>query len=535
MKFDRVENIRTIQNNKDWDVIVIGGGASGLGTALDAALRGFKTLLVEQADFAKGTSSRSTKLVHGGVRYLAQGDIALVYEALQERGLLFKNAPHLVKEQEFIIPCYSWSSKLMYLVGLKFYDLLAGNRGFKHSAFLSKKEVLKAIPGLEGNKLMGGVRYSDGQFDDARLAVNLAQTCAENGGVLINYMKVTGLLKTADKISGVKVADREDGKEYALNAKVVINATGVFVDEILQMDTPATKPIVRPSQGVHVVLDKSFLNGDSALMIPKTSDGRVLFAVPWHGSLLVGTTDTPLNEHSLEPRALDQEIDFILSTATQYLTKKPTRSDVLSVFAGLRPLAATGKEIGATKEISRSHKLLVSASGLVTITGGKWTTYRKMAEDVIDRAILVGGLDKVRCRSKVIHIHGYSTAAKDSLLSVFGTDADGIKQLAANDLKLKETLVKGFEINRAEVVWVVRNEMARTVEDVLARRLRVLFLDARAAINMAPAVAEIMASELGYDKNWEIDQVAEFTELANRYLLEPYYPELKNVNKKIAI
>lgn len=524
MNFKREAFVAALTANPTWDVIVIGGGATGLGAALDAALRGYKTLLVEQADFAKGTSSRSTKLVHGGVRYLAQGNIALVYEALKERGLLFKNAPHLVKEQEFIIPCYGWRAKWMYLMGLKFYDLLAGNRSFKHSAFLSAKQVLAAIPTLKRKGLIGGVRYSDGQFDDARLAINLAQSCAEHGGTLINYMKVTGLLKTAGKVTGVKTVDTETGLEYYINGRTIINATGVFVDEILQMDTPATKPIVRPSQGVHLVLDKSFLDGESALMIPKTSDGRVLFAVPWHGKLLLGTTDTPLNEYSLEPVALEKEIEFILATAGQYLTKKPERDDVLSVFAGLRPLAATGSGADKTKEISRGHKIIVNSSGLITITGGKWTTYRKMAEDVVDKAIEVAGLHPLKCLSKENHIHGHVAETEAGNLACYGADADGIRKIAAEEPGMQTLLFGGHPIIKAEVAWVVRNEMARTVEDVLARRLRVLFLDARVAILMAPVVAELMAREFGYSKEWEKRQVDEFTDLANRYLLTPFYP-----------
>ncbi|MDF3076582.1 MAG: FAD-dependent oxidoreductase [Sphingobacteriaceae bacterium] len=525
MIFHRSHFIHAIEENNNWDIIIIGGGATGLGTAVDAASRGYKTLLLEQYDFAKGTSSRSTKLVHGGVRYLAQGDIALVYEALKERGLLFKNAPHLAREQEFIIPCYGYFSTAKFLAGLKFYDLLAGGRGFKHSAFLSPKKVLEAIPGLEKKGLIGGVRYSDGQFDDARLAVNLAQTSAEKGGVLINYMKVTGLEKSNGKLSGVKAVDIETNKEYNLKAKVVINATGVFVDDILQMDIPSKKPIVQPSQGVHLVVDPSFLAGSSALMIPETDDGRVLFGVPWHGKVLLGTTDTPLKQHSLEPTALEQEIEFILKTAGRYLTKKPTRADVLSVYAGLRPLAAPTNDTNSTKEISRSHKLLLSDSGLITITGGKWTTYRKMAEDVVDKAIQVGGLTPAKCVTAKLPVHGALPVNTTQRLSVYGTDAEGIRKVAQEDPELNAPVLYGYDTVKAEIVWIVRNEMARSIEDVLARRLRTLFLDAKGAIAMAPEVAKIMAAELGKSEEWQKTQVEQFTKLANQYLLQPYYPE----------
>ncbi len=536
IKFNRSTYLQRVGKGEVWDVIVIGGGATGLGTALDSALRGYKTLLLEQGDFAKGTSSRSTKLVHGGVRYLAQGNIGLVYEALQERGLLFKNAPHLVKEQEFIIPCYGLKTKYMYLVGLKIYDLLAGNKGFQHSSFLSAKQVAEAIPGIETKKLIGGVRYSDGQFDDARLAINLAQTCAESDGVLLNYMKVVELIKTDGKVKGVKATDLETGTGYTFNGRVVVNATGVFVDEILQMDMPATRPIVRPSQGVHLVLDSSFLGGDSALMIPKTDDGRVLFAVPWHGNVLIGTTDTPLNEHSLEPVALAQEIDFILNTASRFLKKAPARTDVLSVFAGLRPLAAQGKDTDSTKEISRSHKLIVNASGLITITGGKWTTYRKMAEDVVNKAIEVGNLIYAKCVSKEKAIHGSTKHLSSSTLAIYGSDAREIENLAEAEPTLREALLDGYGFIKAEVVWAVRNEMAIKIEDVLARRLRILFLDAKAAILMAPTVAAIIAAELNYTKDWETRQIDEFTKLANQYLLQPYYPAPQsNINKEIAV
>lgn len=490
MTFNRETFLNQLEHCKAWDVIIIGGGATGLGIAVDSATRGYRTLLLEQSDFAKGTSSRSTKLVHGGVRYLAQGNIALVYEALHERGLLLKNAPHLVKDQEFIIPVYSRFSKYKYLIGLKFYDLLAGKNDFGKSSFLKKAKVLEAIPGLKAEGLIGGIRYSDGQFDDARLALNLAQTAAENEGVILNYMKVTSLTKTGETVSGVVVEDVETGKSYHLKAKTIVNATGVFVDEILKMDVPFGHPLVRPSQGAHIVLAPSFLKGNVALMIPKTADSRVLFAVPWHGKVLVGTTDTPLSAPSLEPIALDEEVEFILATIGQYLTKTPTKHDILSVFAGLRPLAAPGKDTNGTKEISRSHKLIVSKSGLITITGGKWTTYRKMAKDVVDKAIEIAQLPKRKCITENVHIHGFQ----------------------------KDQVEDYYSLTKTEVIWMIKNEMARTIEDVLARRKRVLFLDAAAAIALAPSVAEIMASELGKDKKWIDNQLLEFNDLAEAYL-----------------
>lgn len=520
--FKREKYLRELDKTDLWDIIIIGGGATGLGTAADAASRGYKTLLLEQADFAKGTSSRSTKLVHGGVRYLAQGNISLVYEALHERGLLLQNAPHLVKKQSFIIPCYSWFDKIKYLIGLKMYDWLAGRYSFGKSKSLTRDEVIGAISEIDANGLKGGIQYWDGQFDDARLAVNLAQTAAEQRGVLLNYMKVIGLFKTNEgKISGVVANDIESGKTYNLNAKVVINATGVFVDQILQLDSASQKPLVKPSQGVHVVLDKSFLGGDNAIMIPKTPDGRVLFAVPWHEHVLVGTTDTPLESHSLEPVALDEEIAFILKTAGQYLVKAPTRADVLSVFAGLRPLAAPDKDAGATKEISRSHKLIISNSGLITITGGKWTTYRKMAEDTVDQAIDTGSLTTQHCITRNLKIHGYTIDKTSDHLSVYGSDALLIDELIKAEPKLGELLIENHPYLQAEVIWAVRYEMARTVEDILSRRLRLLFLDADAAIKSAPTVAKLVSDELNYDQAWEDAQVENFNLLAAKYLIAP--------------
>ncbi len=522
VSLNRSSFIKSVKEKPLWDMIVIGGGATGLGIALDSASRGYSTLLLEQSDFAKGTSSRSTKLVHGGVRYLAKGDIRLVYDALYERGLMLKNASHVVKKQAFVIPCYSLFSKMKYLAGLKMYDWLSGKFSFGKSRFLNKKEINNQLPSINTKNLVGGIEYYDGQFDDARLAVNIAQTCAEKGGTVLNYFKVAGLLKENGRVSGVRAIDMESKKEYQLKAKVVINATGVFVDDVLQMDTPGKRPLVRPSQGIHLVVDKSFLKSTSAIMIPETTDGRVLFAVPWHDHVLLGTTDTPLNKHSIEPLALEKEIDFILSTVKQYMTNAPERKDVLSIFAGLRPLAAPNKNTNSTKEISRDHKLIVSDSGLVTITGGKWTTYRKMAEETVNKAIEIGKLPPATCKTKNIQIHGCAEPLVKSHLYIYGTDEEKILQLIKESPSLAKPLAEPMLYTEAEVVWATRHEMARTVEDVLARRLRLLFLDAKAALRAAERVAELMAAELNYNDDWIKAQVADFTKLANRYLLQPH-------------
>jgi glycerol-3-phosphate dehydrogenase len=502
-----------------WDFIVVGGGATGLGVGVDAASRGYKTILLEQHDFSKGTSSRSTKLVHGGVRYLRQGNVSLVIEALHERGLLMQNAPHLVSHQAFIVPNYGWWDGPFYGAGMKVYDLLAGRLGLGPSKRLSKEETLKHIPTLEPEGLRGGVIYFDGQFDDSRLAINLAQTMVEHGGSPINYVKVTGFIKSGEMIQGVIAADMESGKEYEINGRVVVNATGVFTDTLLKLENPEAKEIISASQGVHLVLDKEFLPGEDAIMVPQTADGRVLFAVPWHDKVIVGTTDTPVAEVSLEPRALDEEIEFILYHAAMYMTKDPTRKDVKSVFAGLRPLVNVG-ESKSTAAISRDHYLVVSESGLVTIAGGKWTTYRKMAEDTVNHALLVAGLDERECVTRKLRVHGWlKNYDRQDTLHYYGSDAVFIKKLVNVDPALGRKLHQDLHYIKAEVLWAVREEMARTVEDFLARRSRALFLDARASIEMAAEVARLMAAELNHDDGWQKEQVDDYTKLAAGYLL----------------
>lgn len=513
-----------IQNLKDhqsgqWDIIVIGGGATGLGVAFDAITRGYKTLLLEQSDFTKGTSSRSTKLVHGGVRYMAQGDILLVIEALHERGLMLNNAPHLTANQEFVIPAYTLWDVFLYTVGLKFYDLLAGRLSMGKSYFINRSRTLGRLPLLKPEGLRGGIVYHDGQFDDSRMAVTLARACVENGGTVLNYFRVNTLLKDSrGKINGIQAKDMESGTEYNIRGKLVINATGVFADEIHRMDDPSSKATIRPSQGVHIVLDSSFLQSSSAIMIPKTDDGRVLFAIPWYGKVVVGTTDTPLDIITLEPKALDQEIDFILRTAGKYLTKPPERKDVNCIYAGLRPLAANPDNPSSTREVSRRHKITLSSSGLLSIIGGKWTSYRRMAEETIDRAIKAGILEKKKCITRNFSFYSNIKPFKSERLKIYGNQAQEIEKLIAGQPDLGELIHERLPYTKAEIVWICRNEIPLTIEDTLARRTRALFLDVRASKDAAPQVAELMAKELGFSRSWQDSQILQYNELIINYI-----------------
>jgi glycerol-3-phosphate dehydrogenase len=498
-----------------WDIAVIGGGATGMGVAVDAAARGLSVVLVEAHDFGKGTSSRSTKLVHGGVRYLEQGNIPLVMSALKERGLMRQNAPHLVHDLAFVVPNYSWWEAPFYGIGLKLYDLLAGKYGFGASKLLTREETLARLPALGPEGLLGGVVYYDGQFDDARLLIHLAMTAADHGAALLNYCPATGLLRDAEGyVNGVTARDGETGEVLTIPARIVVNATGVFTDSVRRMADPNAEQLVVTSQGIHLVFDRSFLKGDTALMVPRTSDGRVLFVIPWHGHAVAGTTDTPVDEPSLEPKPLEEEIEFILETASRFFARPPNRKDVLAVYVGLRPLV---KGEGKTSTLSRDHLIHVDTSGLLTITGGKWTTYRHMAEDCVDHAITLGKLPDQPCTTKNLKIHGYMESS-DGLgsLQVYGSDAEAIRTLA-EDPALAIQLHADLPYIAAEVVWAARAEMARTVEDVLARHTRALFLNAAAAIAMAGPVAKLLAAELGLDEAWVAAQVKEFRTLAEQY------------------
>jgi glycerol-3-phosphate dehydrogenase len=519
MKREEMYN-RIRSHAKAWDMIVVGGGASGVGVAIDAASRGYDVLLLEQSDFGKGTSSRSTKLAHGGIRYLGQGNIGLVLEALKERGLLLENAPHIVHDLAFVVPNYDWWEAPFYGLGLKVYQLLAGKHGLGASRILSRDETLKHLPTLKTEGLRGGAVYFDGQFDDARLLIHMVMTAYEQGATLLNYVEVTALTRNEQgAIDGVMARDVETGNEFCAGGKVVINATGAFGDRLRLMAEPDAAPMIAPSQGVHLVFDGAFLASDSAIMVPHTRDGRVLFAIPWHGHTLVGTTDTAIPIAPLEPIAMNEEIDFILSTAGDYLSKAPARADVLSVFAGVRPLVRASNDTG-TAELSRDHVIQTGRSGLVSIMGGKWTTYRRMAEDCVDQASALANLPKCACATEHLHIHGFHQDVKQAgSLSVYGSDAIEIDNLIASNRQLREQLHPALPYIKAEAVFAARHEMARTVEDVLARRTRALFLNSKAALDMAPVVADLMAPELAWSEMDKANQVAAFRGVAANYFL----------------
>ena len=524
----RAELIARLGVAHQYDIAVVGGGATGLGVALDAAARGFSVVLLESHDFAKGTSSRSTKLVHGGVRYLAQGNIALVREALRERMRLLDNAPHLAQPLAFVVPSYQWWEMPFYGLGLKLYDAMAGKAGLGKTRFLSREQTMALLPALQPQGLKGGVQYWDGQFDDARMAMAIARTAALHGALLVNYCRVSELLYEKDKVVGLLCEDALTKQQYTIKAGCVVNAAGVWVDELRLKDgaaygaesQSALEPMVAPSQGVHIVVDREFLNSDVGLMVPKTADGRVLFAVPWRGKVILGTTDTPRHDLLLEPLPLKEEIDFILSESARYLCRAPKRTDVKSIWVGLRPLVKRQKNDGEnTQRLSREHTVLVSRSGLVTVTGGKWTTYRAMAEDVL-KLCADSGLMKKRKAGVTKHLRliGADLPGMETrpIYQASGLHSYGDEQVVLTIMQgAKVSLCDG--LTEAMVRFAARYEYAITVEDVLARRSRVLFVDARLASTLTKRVGEILFEETGIDP-----QTKNFTDLAQKYL---YLPE----------
>ena len=523
----RADLMARLAQGGEYDIAVVGGGATGLGVALDAASRGLRVVLVESHDFAKGTSSRATKLVHGGVRYLAQGNISLVREALHERTTLLHNAPHIAQPLAFVLPAYRRWDQWFYGIGLKVYDLLAGKAGLGKTEFLSAAQTKAALPKLQPAALSGGVRYWDGQFNDARLAMALARTAAANGALLVNYCSATALTYQDGQINGLQCLDTLTGQQHTIRSRCVVNAAGVWVDELREKDSAAhqaaggqaIRPMVAPSQGVHIVVDREFLGGDNALMVPKTADGRVLFAVPWLGKVILGTTDTPRHDLAREPEPFEHELEFILSESARYLQKAPQRKDIKSIWVGLRPLVKPPDDDGeSTKALSREHTVLISRSGLVTVTGGKWTTYRSMAQDVLEKCEAKGLLKALApCKTADMPLVGVDTgpAAPRAISEVpgvhsYGSEVGVLLALPGSDVVLCEGLTEGM------VRFAARYEYAVTVEDMLARRSRLLFLDAHLAAGLAVRVGQILQEETGLDP-----QTADFLALAARYLEIP--------------
>ena len=515
----REDALRIVGTEKIWDVIVVGGGATGLGTAVEAASRGYKTLLLEAYDFGKGTSSRSTKLVHGGVRYLQQGNIKLVLEALKERGRMLRNAPHLAHRRAFILPTYSYFGLPFYGIGLTLYDLLARREGIGRSRLLSRRQVKEALPTIQSKGLKGGVLYYDGQFDDTRFAITLFRTLIDLGGTALNYIRVTGLIERNGAVAGVHAEDVESGASLDIQGKAVVNATGVFVDELRHADEPNAEPILTVSQGTHVVLPRHFLPSNSALMVPRTADGRVLFAIPWHEHIVVGTTDDPVPRSDIEPKAEKSEREYLFEHIERYLTPKLTSSDIQSVWSGQRPLV---RKAGAksTAALSRDHTILISRTKLITVTGGKWTTYRRMGEDAVDRVAEIANLPRSRSRTAGMKLHGWAADLNtaNEWERVYGSDLPKLRALAAGREDLLEPMHADLPFRKVEAVWAAREEMARSVEDVLARRTRALFLHAKASIAAAPVVAKLLAEELRKDERWQEDQLAQYNKLASQYI-----------------
>jgi glycerol-3-phosphate dehydrogenase len=501
----REDLLQKAQSKEVWDVAIIGGGATGLGAALEAASRGLKTILFERRDFASATSSRSTKLVHGGVRYLEQGNVSLVREALHERARLCVNAPHLVRKLNFVVPCYRWWEKPYYRIGLGVYDLLAGRHAKPKSRLLSAQAVWGLLPGIKRDGLRGGVAYWDGQFDDARLAITLARTACKQGAVVLNYAPVMGLQKENGKVIGLNAIDAETQTQISIRATCVINATGIFVDEVRKWEAPNCESMLAYSQGIHLVLPREFLRGETAIIVPKTKDGRVIFIIPWHGQVLVGTTDTAIDAAEYDPQPRESEIEFLLEHAGMYLTQQPQRSDIKSIFVGIRPLVRSSKS-AATSKLSRDHTILVENSGLITITGGKWTTYRKMGQDVIETAIRSHRLKANPSITATLKLLGADRNCEDAKMNrgseleflplrLYGDEQPLVESLITERPELGRPLAAGYSYTQAEVVWGIRYEMARTVEDLLYRRTRLGLLDQKASQAAVPVVEELLRTE----------------------------------------
>ncbi len=516
----REEILPGLRTHDPFDMVVIGGGATGCGVALDAASRGLKVALMEKNDFSEGTSSRSTKLLHGGVRYLEmavkhldKGQYHLVRDALKERGILLRLAPHLCHRLPLVTPLYRWMEVPYILAGLKLYDLLAGSAGIGNSRLLGRSRALERFPMLHAEGLKAGVLYYDGQFDDARMSVCIALTAAQHGAVIANHVCVTDLIKEKGKVAGVQVNDSVSGESWEVRARIVINATGPFTDNLRLMDDPASRPMLKVSSGIHILLDKRFAPPDTGLLIPKTEDGRVLFVLPWEGHALVGTTDEPaeIEEH---PRPSAEDISYLLRHVGRYFDLQVSELDIKAAWSGLRPLIFDPKA-SDTAKLTRDHLIEQSPSGLITIAGGKWTTYRKMALDVVNHAVKQFSLKTIsRCRTDRIYLmggadydpqgsavlakkYGLDTQVAWHLNRAYGDRAAEVARIAASGYGA--LLAKGHPYLEAEVLYVLRHECAEHAIDVLARRTSLALLDSAAAGRASGRVIDLMAGEMGWD------------------------------------
>jgi glycerol-3-phosphate dehydrogenase len=541
---NRTQDLQRLQK-ETFDICIIGGGASGAGCALDAALRGFKVALIEKNDFAAETSSKSTKLIHGGVRYLEQAfknldfaQLKQVRHGLEERQIVLQNAPHLARPLPLLTPVFSWWEGLYFSIGLRMYDFFAKGDSLPKSRWLSKKETMLRMPSLDAKKLHSAVLYFDGQLDDARYCLGLAHAAAEAGVAVANHLQLIDFEKdNSGKLEGAVVTSTLDnGVEppFSIKAKLFINCTGAMADHIRLKANPTLSRRIRPSKGVHVVLPYEVLKSDDAMLIPKTSDGRVVFAIPFEGQLLLGTTDTDYTQLENEPLLEEKEVEFLLDTLAPYLAKRPDKSQVKAGFGGLRPLLAAS-ESDSTKKLVRDHEVEYDeSSNLLSLLGGKWTTYRYMAKETIDKAgellgaerpcltadhVLVGGEDFAFEDWKIIQtVYRLAKDIAKHLIRKYGSRAHKVARLTQENIVWSQRLVEKFPFIQAEVIYQVREEMACTLRDVLARRMRLEIMDWEATQEAVPVVANLMAQELGWTQAHKQKQIDEYLQLVQSFI-----------------
>ena len=527
---NRQQRLDSLKQQGIFDLLVIGGGATGCGIAVDAASRGLSVALIDKNDLAEGTSSRSTKLVHGGVRYLEaavkkmdRAQYHLVKEALYERGVFLKNAPHFATRLPLVTPLYKWTEVPYVFAGLLLYDFLAGKESLGSSSVVSRKEALKRFPMLKREGLKAGVVYYDGQFNDARMAVTLALTAQKHGAIVANHVEAVAFDKADGKLCGARVRDALNGEEFSICARGIVNAAGPFVDRLRQLDEPASAPILKAASGIHIILPSRFVPADTGMLIPKTEDGRVLFILPWQGHALIGTTDSP-SEIMDHPQAQEDEIEYVLRHVNKYFDVTASRSDVLAVWSGLRPLVQA-PETTDTAQLVREHLMMVSPSGLLSMAGGKWTSYRKMAEEAVDQAIESFGFKPQHpCQTahlRLIGAENFDSAGESVLVKNYGLDADVANHLhhsfgdqamrvarLAGEGPGKRRLHTRHPYIEAEVLYATRFEFAERASDVLTRRIPLALLDNAAAKEVLPHVVGLMGDELAWDQARRNEEMA---------------------------